>query len=136
MIEKGRDYRALRGYKYQLLAPVSIQTPYRPPELITSSMFWVALNERGWLTVRRGYNWDGPSGPSIDTDSFMRGSLFHDALYQLLREGKLSADGSDRQIADELLRDICLADGMSRFRAWYVYRTLRIAGGKAARREK
>lgn len=99
-------------------------------------MFWVALNEQGWLTVRRGYCWDGPSGPSVDTDSFMRGSLFHDALYQLLREGQLRDEGTDRRIADELLRDVCRADGMSRFRAWYVYRTLRMAGGKAARRQK
>jgi hypothetical protein len=131
-----RDYRRLRGYKYQTLAPVSIQTPYRPDKLLTSSMFWVALNEQGWLTVRRGYCWDGPSGPSVDTDSFMRGSLFHDALYQLLREGQLRDEGTDRRIADELLRDVCRADGMSRFRAWYVYRTLRMAGGKAARRQK
>lgn len=71
------------------------------------------------LTIRAGYMWDGPSGPTIDTKNFMRGALIHDALYQLIREDYLKMN--DRKQADKILRKVCLEDGMSRIRAWYIY---------------
>ena len=81
----------------------------------------------GLLIISAGYAWDGPSGITIDTKSFMRGSLFHDAVYQLLREGKLIIpDG--RKLADKLLRAICIEDGMWKIRAWWVYRAVRMFG--------
>lgn len=89
-----------------------------------------SISEDGVVTLRRGYAWDGPSGPTIDTYTFMRGSLFHDALYQLMREGVLPL--STRKHADEILRDICLEDGMSKIRAAWVYRGVRIGGNKNA----
>ena len=50
------------------------------------------------------------------------------ALYQLMDEGHLSKKG-DRLMADKLLRRICRQDGMSWFRAFYVYKTVRMFGG-------
>jgi hypothetical protein len=50
----------------------------------------------------------------------MRGSLVHDALYQLMRLSTLDYE-VHRKRADEILKDICLEDGMSMLRAWYVY---------------
>jgi hypothetical protein len=135
IITRGQDYREIGGWKYQTLRPMSTQSQYRPQGLITSSMGWVQIHSSGALMVRRGYAWDGASGPALDTPSFMRASLFHDALYQLLREGRLAdAGGEDRLVADELMRDICRADGMPVWRAWYAYHVLRLAGGRAARR--
>lgn len=57
----------------------------------------------------------------------MRGSLVHDALYQLMREGILDHK-KDREAADELLREICKEDGMSSIRAWWVYQGVRKGG--------
>jgi hypothetical protein len=79
---------------------------------------FIDLDTVGMLTIKGGYAWDGPSGPTIDTKSFMRGSLVHDALYQLMRNGHLP--GSCREAADQELHRICREDGMTRFRAWYV----------------
>jgi hypothetical protein len=62
--------------------------------------------------ISKGYAWDGPSGPTIDTGNFMRGSLIHDALYQLMRTGNLPT--SFRERADLLLRKTCIDDGMRR----------------------
>ena len=45
----------------------------------------------------------------------------------MMREGYLDAK-EWRLYADEQLRRICLEDGMSKFRAWYVYRAVRIFG--------
>ncbi len=85
-----------------------------------SQYIWLSTHH---LKVYKRYAWDGPSGPTFDTKTFMRGSLFHDALCQLIGEGLL--DKKYRKYADQLLRKICLEDGMSKFRAWYVYMAVR-----------
>lgn len=88
---------------------------------------FIRLAPDGVMRVSKWYFWDGPSGPSIDTKTFMRGSLFHDAGYQLIRLGLLPRSYK-RQI-DDLLKRICLEDGMSSFRAWYVHRSVVMFGG-------
>ncbi|HAK57262.1 MAG TPA: hypothetical protein DCP38_17555 [Acidobacteria bacterium] len=93
---------------------------------------YLSIDNGGKLSIFHRYAWDGPSGPSFDTKNFMRGSLVHDALYQLMRE-RILDHKKDRKRADQLLREICRKDGMSWFRAWYVYRLLRIFGGRSAR---
>ncbi len=65
----------------------------------------------------------------------MRGSLVHDALYQLMRERHLD-HRVHRKPADKVFRDICLADGMSPVRAAVVYRAVRAAGLKSAKPRK
>jgi len=112
------EYKA--GYKYQLNSTYTIQTTIYGCEIDTK---YLTLHS-GLLTIIDGYCWDGPSGPTIDTLTFMRGSLVHDALYQLMREQLLPH--SCKLVADKLLREICLEDGMSRLRAWYVYHSVRL----------
>lgn len=120
------------GYKYQLSEAYTCLTPITPGRPISAPM--IRLNTKGKLQVLSGYAWDGPSGPAIDTKNFMRGSLVHDALYQLMRMGKLDPY-TEREKADQLLRDMCREDGMSWIRAWWVYKSLRMFGAKAAMRE-
>lgn len=116
------------GYKYQLAKSYEVHIDLKPAKPIRTE--FIKLTVGGRLTIRQGYAWDGPSGPTIDTKNFMRGSLVHDALYQLIGNGLLDAE--HRKRADEILRDICKEDGMSSVRAWWVYRAVRLAGGKAA----
>lgn len=117
------------GYKYQLrddyIALVSI---FPKSEIVTR---FIELEPCGRLLIRVGYAWDGPSGPTFDTLNFMRGSLVHDALYQLMREGHLDHD-THREAADRELQRICREDGMSAIRAWLVYHGVRLGGGPAA----
>lgn len=116
------------GYKYQLKADYSCAIEIRPPDRIRTE--YIDLDCDGWLTIRKGYAWDGPSGPTIDTDTFMRGSLAHDAAYQLIREGHLPQEA--RPLADQMLRRICKEDGMWGVRAWWVYWGVRLGAGPAA----
>ncbi len=115
-------YRILDGYKYD------VRQVYRHsvPRLSRFKYIndYLRLQD-GVLTISVGYAWDGPSGPTFDTKNFMRGSLVHDALYQLMREGAIPRKHY-RKYADQLLNIICLEDGMSKFRAWYVYRAVRM----------
>lgn len=117
------------GYKYQLHETYSIKLPFSVPDISMDHEFLKV--EGGVLTVSQGYAWDGPSGPTIDTPSFMRGSLVHDALYQLMRDGLI--DQSCRERADKLLRDLCIEDGMSWVRAAYVYESVREFGSSCAK---
>jgi len=116
------------GYKYQLFERIYIETPFRPKKPIDTK--YISMTRLGGLIIRDGYAWDGPSGPTIDTKNFMRGSLVHDALYQLIRLGFL--EHRDRDTADKFLQALCRQDGMSRIRAWWVYQGLKIGGASAA----
>lgn len=128
MTKKNPRYiRYCAGYKYQLTRNYTIRIP------ITGHKFeakYFALNVDGTMTIMAGYAWDGPSGPTLDTKSFMRGSLIHDVLYQAMRLELL--DRSYREIADKILRDICIEDGMWRWRANIVYRSVRLWAAPAA----
>lgn len=119
-------YRA--GYKYQLHEAYAVQTAIRPEHHINHG--FIALTPSGLLVITSGYAWDGPSGPTVDTKNFMRGSLVHDALYQLMREKLL--DCGWRETADSELRRICIEDGMSWLRAWWVFKAVRMAGEASA----
>lgn len=120
-------YRA--GYKYQLAADYEDRVLVFPRAHVDTD--YVVLSIAGDLIIRRGYAWDGPSGPTVDTANFMRGSLVHDALYQLIRLGHLDPRWKDR--ADVLLREMCLADGMSAARAWWVYHGVATFGGASVK---
>jgi hypothetical protein len=122
-------YKKRRKYKYTLAEEYSYKADIKVKEPCDLGV--LAISPNGLLTIRPGYAWDGPSGPAIDTKNFMRGSLVHDALYQLMREQKI--DQGQRLRADEILRDICLEAGMSKIRAWWVFKGVRLGAANAAK---
>lgn len=102
------------GYKYRLAADYVTRTPIRPPaDIITD---YVVLTMAGVLYVRKGYAWDGASGPTFDTPSSMRPSLAHDALCQLMRERMLSYRRWAKTV-HRLFYEQCIEDGMFPLRA-------------------
>ena len=116
--------RYKQGMKYQLETDYTHRTPFRPQEDLCID--YVTLFTDGRLCVCKGYTWDGPSGPTIDTKSFMRGSLVHDCLYELIYHELL--DYKDKKYADKILVDICEQDGMNRLRRWWVLKGVQIGG--------
>ncbi len=106
-------YRSLKHWKYELLEEINcdidiffnaqINTKYAG--LFSPS---VPYSSVGILIVKSHYAWDGPSGPTFDTPTNMRASLFHDALCQLIGEGWL--DKKYRKYTDQLLRTHMLED--------------------------
>ena len=103
-------YRKIEGYKYQLMEKYVHETGWTLPAAVETGGRWVTLSKTGRLALKKGYAWDGPSGPTIDTKSFMRGSLVHDGCYQLMREKLLPQNKS--KPADVILWLVCIADGM------------------------
>jgi len=120
------------GYKYQVCYDYEHTLPTyfpRVPKEITTDYLWFCSDRI--LVVKKGYAWDGPSGPTWDTPSFMRGSLVHDALYQLCRLG-LVEKNIYRPLADRLLKELCIEDGMWPIRAKYTYYAVRWFAKSAA----
>lgn len=113
------------GYKYQLAEDVF---HVLPPVFDSVNAFNDGFLR--WspsiLTIKAGYAWDGASGIAVDTPDFMRGSLVHDALYQCIRQGYI--DRSLKNACDEELKRVCIEDGMSAFRASYVYEAVKVFG--------
>ena len=108
-------------YKYQLLANYRIITAIKPPN--ECKLEFIQLLTDGSLTILEGYAWDGATGPVANTPSVMRGSVVHDSLYQLMREGLLDYKVF-RPMADQLLHDICVEDGMNKAYAWIILKAV------------
>ena len=136
-----------KGYKYQVAEDEVFQTGMLIGKRIKAE--FICMDEKGKLTVKSGYAWDGPSGPTkgivgvLDKipfigkwlvkkflNSFLRGSCGHDALYQLIRNKWL--EGIWREAADDYLKQCCLEDKMIKARAAYVHKGVKEFAGFAA----
>jgi len=117
-------------YKYRLVDSIEHELLVKLPYSHLLYTPYISIND-GCITIKEGYAWDGPSGPTIDTTDFLKGSLIHDALYQLMREKYLP--GHYRKLADKELEKICIKQGMPKWRVWYVYYGVRWFGWYAVR---
>jgi len=90
---------------------------------------WVSLAEQH-LLVRSGFAWDGP-WPLPRLRCLLRASLVHDALYHLMRAGKIP--WCSRQFADAVFRKLAVEDGAPPWLAAVCYWAVRGFGGWRAR---
>ena len=118
-----------KGFKYQLVNSLTIATSIKIPFYINTR--YITMSTNGTLHISVGFAWDGASGWTVDTESSMRASVVHDALYKLIRMGRMSWAGA-REAADQEFYRLCLKDGMWVWRAKVWFRALRIGGGPAA----
>lgn len=115
------------GYKYQTALQHKTMIPITGHDAESE---FVSLSPEGLLLIRSGYAWDGPTGYVLHTyrQRMMRGSLYHDALYQLMREEQL--DREHRQEADDVFLLTILEDKTPSVLAHTAYRLIRLVGGK------
>jgi len=114
------------GYKFQLVDVYSIKTSILG---VAAKAEYATIHLDGTLVIHKGYAWDGASGPAIDTPNFIRGSLVHDVLYQMIWEGLIPI--YYRKDADDVLIKICKEDGMSAPRRWWVKLAVNTFGARA-----
>jgi hypothetical protein len=77
------------------------------------------LTSTGWLAVRKGFRWDGASGPAIDTITNMRASMVHDAIINMIQAGKIEGHLNNKLRTDMAYFRLAREDGMNLFRAVY-----------------
>ncbi|MFA7222578.1 MAG: hypothetical protein WC148_03500 [Bacilli bacterium] len=116
------------GYKYQLSRDYTTLTAIHPEKRIETD--YIILTTDGYLTAKKGYAWDGPSGPTVDDDTNMRGSVAHDVKYQLMRLQLISY--SCRKLSDQEMKDDLGEDGMGWVRREGWYYGLRLGGSASA----
>jgi len=118
------------GYNYQLKKSYVVHIPISLSIPIHTD--FICLEASGKLTIKESYAWDGATWVP-DIPSIMRGSLVHDALYQLMRRPKDGLDNDvHRKAADRILQDICKEDGMWVIAAWLVYFVVHFFAVRAA----
>lgn len=118
------EYEKLGDWKYRVTKGFSICTNIIPPQKIQTK--FSTLTEKGRLYFHKGFCWDGASG-AYDSTNIMLASCAHDALCNWMVDGLLDYD--DYRIpAAVLLKRICKEQGMSDFRAEYVYKAV-VANG-------
>ena len=120
------------GYKYQLAEDYPVSVGIKPPKKVDTE--FITLDLKGNLKIQKGYAWDGPSGPVVDQKENMRASLVHDALYQLMRQRKISSTKFKTK-ADRLFKKMCIQDGIPKHIAQAYYLGLKIGGKPATKPE-
>ena len=117
MINRSKVMKYSSGFEYQLQEDFVIQTDIHPE--VPARFLFVELNTEGMLLIKKGWAWDGASGPTYDTKSSMVAALVHDALYGLMKRELLAK--KYKKEADRLFYDLLLEDGMWKWRAgiWY-----------------
>jgi hypothetical protein len=134
----GDRIRYRSGYRFQLVNDYRCRVDILPESDIVTEL--IELSRDGVLLLRHTYAWDGPSDPIVWImpkvirkyllRKFMRGSLVHDALAQLMRDTYL-----DRSVwftaTNKELRKICVEDGMWKLRAWLIFIGVEHLGGRS-----
>jgi len=80
------QYLVTEGYKYTLAAAQYIALRNFKDDEVICDHFRLRKNV---LEIKKGYSWDGASGPTWDTKDTITPSLVHDVLYQSIRIGHL-----------------------------------------------
>ena len=112
--------RYRKGYKFQLYEDEEIRTGIYGKNIKTD---FIELFANGVLIGRKGYAWDGASFfLARDNKHTVRGTLFHDIGYQLIREGLLTPDY--KAYFDGLLYLIITQDGLNKLEATVWYRAV------------
>ena len=114
------------GVKYSFAADFNHKLSYEHAAFV---MRYVSC--RGKVMIfKRGYGWDGPSGPAYDNPETIIPSAVHDAFYGHFLE--YGCTRRERCLADKEYRSMLVAYGYPRWRAWVHYAALRVAGWHAA----
>lgn len=139
--------RNLKKYKHQVIVEQTASYDGWDGVHFTSNFLWF---RDGLLRIKKGYAWDGASGPVIQTETLVDASVYHDALYQILR-GQLSMNDEVRERyrkrADVIFKEKYLSlceeaylkdtwqDRLHRYlakkRAVYIYQVVRKFGRKS-----
>lgn len=124
--------KMLVSFVYQLTEDVIIDlSEYaKCPHIKNTKSTFVEIQDN-ILLIKKGFAWDGPSGPTIDTKPFLAASLVHDALYRLISIGALERTPCSQLWADKMLLKVGIVCGMWEIRAKLAYYAVRIFGHKS-----
>ena len=116
------QYMILRDGRYRLTEDFEFATYIRGNFYSRGTVEF----SKGKLSLKKGFTWDGPSGPAIDTANTLLASCVHDALYEIIDKGILY--GNARLSADKIYRRLLKVNGVVWWRRMVHYIGLRLFG--------
>ena len=114
-------------YKFKVEENFSIELPFKIPDFEHP----YASSKDSILSVKKGYAWDGASGPIINTRDTLVASLVHDVLYQAMRLNLIKSSKENRKIADKNFFEILKMNGVNSIRRKVWYFAVRLFGKKS-----
>ena len=108
--------------RYTIVEKFEIAVPFESGNYSWGS---ISLSD-GILVLSSGYTWDGASGPVLDTKNFLRASLVHDALFDLLKYGGMPRENLPQ--VNALFIQLAIEDGVSKLRTSIASWGLRVLG--------
>ena len=114
-------------YKFKVEENFSIELPFKIPDFEHP----YASSKDSILSVKKGYAWDGASGPIINTRDTLVASLVHDVLYQAMRLNLIKSSKENRMIADKNFFEILKMNGVNSIRRKVWYFAVKLFGKKS-----
>ena len=116
-------------YKFKVEENFSIELPYK----IADFEHKYASSKNGILEIKKGYAWDGASGPVINTKNTLIASLVYDVLYQAMRLNLIKPNSENKTLADKNFFEILKMNGVNSFRSRVWYLAVRLFGKKSTK---
>ena len=133
-LEVDKEFKVLfnvKQHKYEMLKDISLDcSSYKSLSNLRIEHEYYAF-KNGIITAKKGYRYDGPSGPTKDDETNMRAALFHDIIYQAFTETSEIKQLSFfkrmgiRRAGDKIFRQVLKTDGMGFFRRNYYFVAVR-----------
>ena len=117
------------NYKFKVEENFSIELPYKIPDFEHP----YASSKDSILEIKKGYAWDGASGPIINTQDTLVASLVHDVLYQAMRLNLIKSNSENKKIADKIFFEILKMHGVNSIRRKVWYLAVRLFGKKSTK---
>lgn len=114
-------------YKFKVEENFSVELPIKIADFEQP----YATSKNGILEIKKGYAWDGASGPVINTQNTLIASLVHDVLYQAMRLNLIKPNKVNRKIADKNFFEILKMNGVNSIRRKVWYLAVRLFGKKS-----
>jgi len=112
------------GFRFYLAEDFSLKIDDLPDENVLP-LYKIAMS-KGMLTISKGYMWDR----GFRGKEFIRGTLVHEALYQLIRLGYLPYEW--RKKSNEIYYSLLVDDGAPKLFAWLLKKCADLFGNVAS----
>jgi len=116
-------YKKARRWRYKLERDKHFYLPGLYNFEIDDLVGAQALDTMTHVFVRKGYAWDGATGPVFQTDTTKRASLEHDVALQAIELGLISDECLE--VFDKHYRYVAINEGMFKPRAYLHYFAMR-----------
>jgi len=119
-------------YKYRVTKKYDVKLQFKPNTEVVCDFYCFYLD--GILVINKGYQWDGASGPTIDTQNTIIASCIHDVLYQMIRCKQLPLSfkkQADKELKFWMIENSEKKNLWNKIRAYYFYFAVKLFAGSS-----